>query len=99
MVNGAWTAGVPRVAWTAAVAADTLCRMPRPDAPATHPAVVPVLTDGTVTLRAHRRADVDAIVELCNDPEMLRWTTVPRPYRKADALRFLAQVKEQWLAP
>jgi RimJ/RimL family protein N-acetyltransferase len=57
---------------------------------------VPVLTDGVVTLRAHRRSDVDAVVEQCNDPETLRWTTVPRPYRKADALRWLAAVREGW---
>lgn len=66
---------------------------------AAYPAVVPVLTDGTVTLRAHRRADVPAIVEQCTDPDMTAWTTVPRPYRKADALRHLALVKQAWLDP
>jgi len=29
---------------------------------------VPVLSDGVVTLRARRLADVDAIVEMCRDP-------------------------------
>ncbi len=60
------------------------------------PSCVPVLTDGVVTLRAHRRSDVDAIVEASNDPEMVRWTTVPRPYRKADALRWLKVIREGW---
>lgn len=64
--------------------------------PPRFPHNVPVLTDGTVTLRAHSRADVDAVVELCTDPQMVRWTTVHQPYRKADALRFLAHVKESW---
>lgn len=73
--------------------------MPRQESASTFPAVVPVLTDGTVTLRAHRRADVEAIVEQCADPQTQRWTTVPRPYRKADALRFLAHVREQWMTP
>lgn len=63
------------------------------------PRDVPVLTDGEVTLRAHRRADIDAIVEQCQDPESLRWTTVPRPYRRADALRFLKHVKQSWQTP
>ncbi|MEO7069271.1 MAG: GNAT family N-acetyltransferase [Nostocoides sp.] len=63
------------------------------------PRIVPVLTDGTVTLRAHQRADVDAIVEQCADPESMAWTSVPRPYRKADALRFLALIREAWGRP
>lgn len=46
---------------------------------------VPVLTDGDVTLRAHRSSDVPRIVEQCNDPESLRWTTVPSPYDEGDA--------------
>lgn len=66
---------------------------------ATFPACVPVLTDGVVTLRAHRRSDVEAIVEASNDPEMTRWTTIPRPYRKADALRWLAAIQQGWETP
>ena len=41
---------------------------------------VPVLTDGVVTLRAHRPDDVDAVLEQCADPVSQRWTTVPVPY-------------------
>jgi RimJ/RimL family protein N-acetyltransferase len=41
---------------------------------------VPVLTDGTVTLRALTLDDVPGIVEQCNDPVSIRWTTVPVPY-------------------
>jgi RimJ/RimL family protein N-acetyltransferase len=41
---------------------------------------VPTLTDATVTLRAHTTADLNGIVEQCNDPESVRWTTVPVPY-------------------
>lgn len=63
------------------------------------PACVPVLTDGFVTLRAHRRSDVEAIVEQSTDPESVRWTSVPRPYRRADALRWLAAIKEGWQTP
>ncbi len=88
-----------RSGWTWALACGRLAavsRSTRIQTPPRFPHNVPVLTDGTVTLRAHARADVDAIVEQCTDPEMVRWTTVPRPYRKADALRFLAHVKESW---
>ncbi len=46
---------------------------------------VPVLTDGTVTLRGLTLADVPGVVEQCNDPESIRWTTVPVPYNAAHA--------------
>ena len=54
------------------------------------PACVPELTDGVVRLRAHRPEDAGRIVEQCTDPETLRWTTVPRPYRLEEAREFLA---------
>ena len=53
---------------------------------------VPVLRDGNVTLRAHSDADIDRIVELCRDPESVRWTTIPTPYGRADAEGFLRDV-------
>jgi RimJ/RimL family protein N-acetyltransferase len=58
---------------------------------------VPVLTDGVVTLRAHRRDDVPAVLEQCTDPLSLRWTTVPSPYSRADAEQFVGTVvPEGW---
>src|SRR5690606_28745577 len=57
---------------------------------------VPVRTDGVVTLRAHRPSDLDAMVEQCRDPDMLRYTTVPSPYRRADAEDFLARTARTW---
>jgi len=43
------------------------------------PLCVPVLSDGVVTLRAHAPTDTDALVEMANDPEMRRWTSIPVP--------------------
>ncbi|MEV7397305.1 GNAT family N-acetyltransferase [Aeromicrobium sp. NPDC092404] len=43
------------------------------------PLNVPVLSDGVVTLRAHTPGDLDAMVEMGNDPEMQRWTAIPIP--------------------
>ena len=43
------------------------------------PLCVPVLSDGVVTLRAHTPADTDALVEMGNDAEMRRWTSIPVP--------------------
>ena len=63
------------------------------------PGCVPELTDGHVTLRAHRADDAERIVEQSTDPETLRWTTVPRPYALKDAREFLALIEREWTAP
>lgn len=49
----------------------------------------PLLTDGVVTLRAHREDDVPRVLEQCEDPDMQRWTTVPVPYTLDDAKTFV----------
>lgn len=36
-------------------------------------------------LRAPAERDVDAITAACQDPEIVRWTTVPDPYSRSDA--------------
>jgi RimJ/RimL family protein N-acetyltransferase len=51
----------------------------------------PTLTDGTVTLRAHRADDVDGCYEQCQDAESQRWTTVPVPYERDDARAFIGE--------
>ncbi len=62
----------------------------------TYPDDVPVLSDGQVTLRAHRQDDLDGIVEQCNDPDMQLFTAIPVPYSREDAKGFLAGRKEPW---
>jgi len=52
----------------------------------------PTLTDGTVSVRAHRHDDLAGVVEQSQDPESVRWTTVPTPYGLADAQRFVREV-------
>lgn len=54
---------------------------------------VPELADGRISLRAHRDADVDSIVEMCRDPFTKRWmSNLPDPYRPSDAEFFLQEV-------
>ena len=53
--------------------------------------VVPTLTDGVVTLRAHREDDVERCWEQCQDPVSQAWTTVPIPYSRDDARRFVRE--------
>jgi RimJ/RimL family protein N-acetyltransferase len=50
----------------------------------------PPLSDGVITLRATTRRDVDVIAAACEDPEIPRWTRVPSPYRREDALAWIA---------
>jgi RimJ/RimL family protein N-acetyltransferase len=50
----------------------------------------PPLSDGVITLRAKERRDVDALVAACQDPEIARWTRVPQPYGRDDALGWIA---------
>lgn len=56
------------------------------------PEDVPVLSDGVVTLRPHRDSDIDAMTEMCTDPEFVRWTSVPVPYGPAQARGFITDV-------
>lgn len=48
-----------------------------------------MLTDGDITLRRPGEADVDALYEACQDPEIQRWTGVPSPYRREDAVTYV----------
>jgi RimJ/RimL family protein N-acetyltransferase len=50
----------------------------------------PPLSDGTITLRAKTRDDVEALVAACQDPEISRWTRVPSPYTRDDAEGWIA---------
>jgi RimJ/RimL family protein N-acetyltransferase len=52
--------------------------------------VTPTLTDGVVTLRPWRVEDVPALVEICQDPEIQRFTRVPANYTRDDALMYMA---------
>lgn len=57
------------------------------------------LTDGTVRLTVPTPADVDAIASHCRDEQIGRWTTVPVPYRREDAVAFVGSlVPAGWAA-
>lgn len=56
----------------------------------------PVLTDGALTLRVPGGPDALRIAELCQDPDVQAWTTVPTPYRLEHAEGFLESVATGW---
>jgi len=61
------------------------------DASVSSPIVLPdpPLSDGRVTLRAWRAADVPQIVAMCREPDVIRFTSVPVPYDADDARLWL----------
>lgn len=62
----------------------------------------PVLSDGVVTLRLIGPRDTDDIVEGCQDPLTVRYTTVPSPYSREDAVTFItesADLTNWWPSP
>jgi RimJ/RimL family protein N-acetyltransferase len=52
----------------------------------------PPLSDGVITLRGFESSDVATLVEICQDPEIPRWTLVPDHYSEQDAHDYLARV-------
>ncbi len=50
----------------------------------------PPLADDVVVLRPFSLADVDRVTEACQDPDIQRFTTVPFPYRREDAVEWIA---------
>ena len=54
--------------------------------------------DGQLTLSCPTLADTSAITDLCHDPEIARWTTVPNPYTADNARSYVIDVAEPgWL--
>jgi RimJ/RimL family protein N-acetyltransferase len=56
----------------------------------------PPLSDGVIALRAWMPADIPALVEACQDPEISRRTLVPSPYTEDEARAYLERVAAGW---
>jgi RimJ/RimL family protein N-acetyltransferase len=56
------------------------------------------LVDGSTALRPWRDSDVEALVDACRDPEIVRWTRVPDNYGESDARAYLLQRYDALLA-
>ncbi|MEU2661865.1 GNAT family N-acetyltransferase [Micromonospora sp. NPDC007220] len=50
------------------------------------------ITEDGLLLRPWRATDADAVHRACQDPDIQRWTTVPRPYLPGHAHRFVTEV-------
>jgi RimJ/RimL family protein N-acetyltransferase len=54
------------------------------------------LTDGLVTLRAPRAADVDAYARSATDPDIIEFTHVPLNFGREGAMGFVATTDTEW---
>jgi RimJ/RimL family protein N-acetyltransferase len=67
---------------------------------AAHPVTLPdpprLVLDDDLVLRLPVVEDAADIVAHCNDPEMIRWTTVPSPYGLMEAYVFVAGTAPGW---
>lgn len=59
------------------------------------PRQIATLTDGVVWLRPLEPSDVDAVFTCADDPVSQRFTTVPSPYRRQDAVDFVDRASAQ----
>ncbi|WP_238454171.1 GNAT family N-acetyltransferase [Micromonospora sp. ATA51] len=50
------------------------------------------ITEDGLLLRPWRTEDADAVHRACQDPDIQRWTTVPRPYLPEHALGFVTEI-------
>jgi RimJ/RimL family protein N-acetyltransferase len=50
------------------------------------------LTTGRMVLSPPTAADIDTLTAICQDPDIPAWTTVPSPYTRADAEKFVLEV-------
>ena len=57
---------------------------------------VPDLRDDVVVLRPPAEGDADAIATALQDPEIPRFTRIPSPYSRDDAVRFIAEAAAHW---
>lgn len=57
------------------------------------------ITEDGLLLRPWRPTDADAVLRACQDPDIQRWTTVPRPYLPEHAHGFVTEVAPRdWAA-
>lgn len=56
------------------------------------------ITAGALHLRVPQLGEVEQIAAACNDPEIARWTRVPSPYGRRDAVAFVHRSLDDWHA-
>ncbi|WP_434742988.1 GNAT family N-acetyltransferase [Micromonospora sp. SH-82] len=62
------------------------------------PTLFATVGDHELRLRPLEVRDLGAVTTTCQDPETIRWTTVPVPYRHDDAEAYLGVTRRAWAA-
>jgi RimJ/RimL family protein N-acetyltransferase len=57
---------------------------------------VPDLRDDLIVLRPPTEGDADAITAAIQDPDIPRYTRIPSPYTREDAIRFIVDTIAHW---
>jgi RimJ/RimL family protein N-acetyltransferase len=57
---------------------------------------IPRLGDGVIALRPPSPDDVDALYDACQDSQIARFTSIPCPYRREHAVKFVDDVTRGW---
>lgn len=55
----------------------------------------PTVRGARVVLRPWTAADADEVFAICQDAEIQRWTRVPSPYARSDAIEYVTKVAAQ----
>ncbi|MBC7551749.1 MAG: GNAT family N-acetyltransferase [Cellulomonas sp.] len=58
----------------------------------TWPETQPTLEADSLTLRPWRASDADAVYAACQDPEIVKWTTIPHPYDREHAESYVGTI-------
>lgn len=53
---------------------------------------IPLLSDGTLTLRPHRASDIGPVYSRSTDPLTRQWTTIPLEYTESMAAEYVAAI-------
>src|SRR5437660_5077737 len=56
------------------------------------------LVEAATALRAWRDSDAAALIRICQDPDIVRWTSVPPNYSESDARTYLLHRHDAILA-
>jgi RimJ/RimL family protein N-acetyltransferase len=63
-------------------------RLPWPEQP-------PTLSDGVVVMRGWQPDDADGVYRACQDEQIHRFTQVPLPYKRSDAIGYVTEISAQ----
>lgn len=62
----------------------------------TFPRTAPVIELGELRLRPWQETDIPQLVAACQDPDVVRWTSVREGFTEADGAEYVSSAAERW---